>query len=399
MRTETETWIGNVPGFCEGLPGGAFIFNIPGSGVRTNQGMRPLPPGNTSASYCRIADDGRRIICQGQQDDRAWLWDGEWTRLGVAFGPNACIFDGADQPAIISVPPAVGYRYVRDDWTILTCEATYVDAARGLYEFTDYGDVAIGQGAKPNQGAVVRFADDGVLRRLEVSGERVLGTIRNVRVRRRGDAFAIGFCNYDTRTATILWCSFAELRAMPPVTAAPIPVPPIPPEPPTPVPPKPEPPKPPVPPKPPSPEPWPYPPAVPFEDLMTPKPVAFRLGVYFARIDPAETGKAPWPGWRRVLFDRTDQTDPACRFELSQPAAGGKFKAKHEATGALLSIDATEFGGNVCQQFYGKPEDDWGENEQLAGWQLGAGGPEVVLAQYTGARAGQCSACLTVVEL
>jgi hypothetical protein len=160
MRTETATWIGNVPGHCEGLPGGAFIFSIPGVGVRTNFVMRALPPGNTAASYCRIADDGYRIACQGQNDDRAWLWNSEWRNLGVpAFGPNACIFNGDGDPWVISHAPAVGYRYVRDDRSVATCEETYADASRGLYEFTDYGDVAIGQGGKPNQGAVARFAD------------------------------------------------------------------------------------------------------------------------------------------------------------------------------------------------------------------------------------------------
>jgi hypothetical protein len=216
MHTLTRTWQGGVPGFCEGLPNGAYIFNLPGIGVDTHQGRRPLPGANTSASYCRIAPDGVGIICQGQEDDTAWRWESatKWKSLGLpAFGPNATIFDALGLPVVNTGPPPVGYRYVAAGGAIVTCEATYADPARGLYEFTEFHDVAIGQGGDDiGEGAVVRFADDGLLRRFAT------GPIRNIRVRRSSDQFAVAMCDYGTSTATITWLTLAELRALPVVT-------------------------------------------------------------------------------------------------------------------------------------------------------------------------------------
>jgi len=189
-----------------------------------------------------------------------------------------------------------------------------------------------------------------------------------------------------------------RLASLPPVTD-PEPEPPVPPDPEPPEPPDPEP----EPPHPPDPEPEPpqpdIPPALPGEDIMTPTPAALQMGAFFARVDLTPS-LAPWPGWFLVHFDRTDPSDAGCRFTLSQPQAGGRLKVTLDAVpGSLLSADAGEHGGGVCKQFYLKPTDDWGFNEQFSGWQLGSGGPEIVLVQYQGDGAGQLSACLKVVRL
>jgi len=129
---------------------------------------------------------------------------------------------------------------------------------------------------------------------------------------------------------------------------------------------------------------------------MTPTKVAFQMGSYFARVNLAPN-LAPWPGWFNVVFDRLDPNDSGSRFTLSQPAGEKKYKATLDALpGSLLSIDQGKHGGGVCKGFYLKPVDDWGANEQLAGWQLGAGGPNVVLVQYPN---GEVSADLRVVLL
>lgn len=128
---------------------------------------------------------------------------------------------------------------------------------------------------------------------------------------------------------------------------------------------------------------------------MEPTRVAFQIGVHFARVDRA--GIAPWPGWFPVRFDRADPSDPDCQFTLSEPAQG-KLKIQADS-GGLLNADFTEFGGSVCEGFYLKPTDDWGPYEQWNGWELGNGGPSVVLVQYQGERAGLCSPSLTVVRL
>jgi hypothetical protein len=178
----------------------------------------------------------------------------------------------------------------------------------------------------------------------------------------------------------------------------------VPPDPPNPEPPDPEPPIPPDPePEPPEPQPEPpipdIPPAIPGEDIMTPTAAALQMGAFFARVD-LTPNIAPWPGWFLVHFDRMDPSDAGCRFTLSQPQAGGRLKVTLDTVpGSLLSADAGEHGGGVCKQFYLKPTDDWGFNEQFSGWQLGSGGPDIVLVQYQGDGAGQLSACLKVVRL
>lgn len=417
MNTVTRTWIGNIPGYCEGLPSGAYIFNLPGVGVDTPQALLPLPGDNTSATFCRISEDGRKIICQGQEDNAAWVWDGRWEKTGqLVWGTDGTIFGQNDVPAVndsqLKWQETGGLRWLRSDGLIINCSLTYYDGSRELFQYTDYGDVAIGQGGKSyGQGVVVWVRNDNelpngtmryppVLRRFcTQGGQKVLGTLRNVHVRRRFDNFAVSMCNYDTRTASVTQCTLAELLALP--FAAVIPPQPEPPkpEPPKPEPPKPEPPKP-IPPIPPKPEPpKAFRAATPMR-LQMDKTVAFRAGKFFGRIDPASATTptnptTPWQGWFPVKFDRTDPADPDCRFQLTQ--TGDRLKAKHLTTGALLSIDFTEFGGGVCNGFYGKPGGDQGGYEQLQGWTLD--GSNVVVVPYE--RDGQkyVSPSLTVVEL
>src|SRR5262245_24413494 len=179
MNTLTHTWTGGVPGFCEGLPSGQFIFNIPGTGVRTDHGLLPLPGANSSASYCRLADDGVRILCQGQEDNRAWVYVDRWYDTSLlAWGTDATMFGPDGNPIINDTSEkwaATGGLRAVINGQVVNCNVTYADPARGLYQYQDYGDVAIGQGGDDiGEGAVVRFADDGILRRFAT------GTIRNM---------------------------------------------------------------------------------------------------------------------------------------------------------------------------------------------------------------------------
>lgn len=129
---------------------------------------------------------------------------------------------------------------------------------------------------------------------------------------------------------------------------------------------------------------------------MEPTKAAFQLGSYFARVD-LTPNLAPWPGWFNIYFDRTTPDEAECRFTLTQPEAEKKYKATLDILpGSLFSIDAGTHGGGVCKQFYLKPTDEWGDNERLAGWQLGPNGPEILLVQYWN---GEVSACVKVVRL
>jgi hypothetical protein len=130
---------------------------------------------------------------------------------------------------------------------------------------------------------------------------------------------------------------------------------------------------------------------------MDPIAAAFKMGSYFARVDPTPN-QAPWEGWFLVHFDQVDPSDPHCQFAVTQPEPGNpRLKLTNRAIVGILSADAGIHGGGVCKQYYLKPgTDDWGQNEQFNGWTLGSGGPEVVLVEYPN---GEVSACVQVVRL
>jgi hypothetical protein len=126
--------------------------------------------------------------------------------------------------------------------------------------------------------------------------------------------------------------------------------------------------------------------------MSTPTRVALRLGQFFASVDPADViPDGVLKGWPRVRFKPTSQpTDAACAFLLSTPRANDpRLLIRPESMPeASLSIDATEFSGNIAEQFAIKPhvpEAEWGGYEAQTGWTL------------QGER--YASACLTVVVL
>jgi hypothetical protein len=149
---------------------------------------------------------------------------------------------------------------------------------------------------------------------------------------------------------------------------------------------------------------------------MDPLRVALRLGQQFASVDPNAVlkadgyrydalGRGPFPGWYpvRFLLDN-DPEDPNCAFAITQPRDGDVRLVVRPAglPNAALSADATEFSGNIGEQFGVKPnvpDAEWGGYEAFNGWTLKDQGIDIVLVQYD--RDGQkyTSANLTVVKL
>jgi hypothetical protein len=120
-----------------------------------------------------------------------------------------------------------GFAFARPDGTMALGWKYYADVPRGLCVYTEWPDVAIGQGI--DNGAVVRFTDDGVLRQFAT------GQARFPRIKRAGEQYACVFINLPGHETTITWLTRAELRAMKPVGAVPLPPPPPPEPPPVPV--------------------------------------------------------------------------------------------------------------------------------------------------------------------
>ncbi len=128
-----------------------------------------------------------------------------------------------------------GWRYDSDQGTVIDCVSTYADKDRGLYEFSLWFDVAIGQGGKPDMGCVVSFRGEA-LRRFDprpsvlVNGIEISRTYpwnaRFIRVRRGGAdglSFSIAIVDLDVRKTYLCWLTWGELYALPFVGASPVP--------------------------------------------------------------------------------------------------------------------------------------------------------------------------------
>ena len=231
-----EQWSGGIPGYGDALPDGQLAIFNPSKGVLvTSYANLPLPNGQP-AQYPVLSPAGKIACIVGGQPDHAWEWDGRWNDVGPCCGMQAVAYDPDGRLYVAQCTPdlgPVGYRGWVNGRMVAGAEG-YADPARGLYQFTDYGDVAIGQGDdNVGEGAVVRFADDGKLRRLAT------GTIRNIRARRAGDLFALTLVDYGRGETTVYHATLDELRALPVITPNTVPTtpPPVTPEPPKPMPP------------------------------------------------------------------------------------------------------------------------------------------------------------------
>jgi hypothetical protein len=246
MREQTFS-----PGWYIGAtPAGAFAVVKTGSHILTHGGVVPLPSGAAVVDCLVLDRTGTRIagtVARGRQDFAVeWDWvRSEWVERGLSFGRFACAY-GPDGSLYVCTSGTTGLRYlpgggvvelaldcgplgirwVDDAGTVIFSHRTYADKARGLYEYTEWPDVAIGQGHDSiGEGAVVWAG--GVLRRLAEGG------IRDIKPQRDGNDFAIPYWKLDG-TAAIIYATLDELWALPPVTVPVPPTPPIPPTPPTP---------------------------------------------------------------------------------------------------------------------------------------------------------------------
>jgi hypothetical protein len=242
VRQVALSWSGLAPGSGDALPTGELVATLGYSGgVVTPSGTYAAPPGNRAALYSTLADDGHTFAVMGSDDhDGVWEHTGVgWNPKGKGHGPRAAIYRGQTLHVVRkSAAGPYGYRQVRDDPALADVDAlvtvhatpwsrgSYIDAARGLYEWHEWPDVQIGQGddEADGGGAIVRFTDDGIRRRLawylpdgSLDGAlRDHGRLHDIKVRRAGEDWAIVVVDYAGVT-TFTWCTTAELRARTPL--------------------------------------------------------------------------------------------------------------------------------------------------------------------------------------
>jgi hypothetical protein len=162
MITEFEVFGGL---YGDSRPDGEIVVCMRGQRplVRNNGVEIPLPPNGDNVLFPRIPEDGPVIIAgQGSQEHSGstWEWDGtEWHDRGFAPGTLPVIYDLRRQLHIAAVdrPTSQGYRAVErdgsptgklifgDDTLAINAAAGHDQPLRLLHEYTQIGDLLIGQ--------------------------------------------------------------------------------------------------------------------------------------------------------------------------------------------------------------------------------------------------------------
>lgn len=221
MITKTLDWsyyTGTVPGYgaCRAVPG-EYACLLPDRHVESFLGLGALPGENIN--YLRIPHnpgDGR-MAGGGQTTDTVLEWDvTHWaTRPGRMWGPNAVVYGCND---VLCVAPDRAQYLLTSGWyygygALVAASANRANVARGLYEFTDFGDVAIGQGVDGR--AVVSFRAAAGYEPLRVLPVPAPCDARFMLTDREGEQFGITVVNLANRHTYFFWPTLAELYALP----------------------------------------------------------------------------------------------------------------------------------------------------------------------------------------
>lgn len=221
--------------------GGAYAHVVRDSHLIGNGNRWALPSGrNLDCIDITPSGNVAGSLGDGKQDWEVCVYENGHCYVGPVPARNAIAFNDDGSALYVcrvgsvsryTVPELVsdgsipldtgsqGIRFISWDGRPIPSEPSMNEPTRTLFEFIDYGDVAIGHG-NDGVGCLVRFPD----------GYHVLeaGDAKFIRVHRRGNDFAIAFHREDTRESVFYWATLEELRACP-LLVKPVPPPPTPP--------------------------------------------------------------------------------------------------------------------------------------------------------------------------
>ena len=211
MKQLVRHWTGNVPGYGDARWDGRWAISIPGKGLDTDTGLVAC-----ELPVCvRLPHHGPKIAIVGASSNVAREYDGaRWHDKGKPYGTNAVIYDRDDNLVLATkAQGANGWRYVDAGGHLVSGDSTYADIRRGIFEYTEYEDIAIGQGSP--EGVVVRFPGESFNRVLVFKELTATHNARNIRVSRQGQDFAITATCYAQHVTIVTWATLNELRRLP----------------------------------------------------------------------------------------------------------------------------------------------------------------------------------------
>ena len=198
------------PPSCDCTIDGHRVELVPDTCLLVNDDALAPLPNEQNVLFPRLHPSGTRFAGIGHLDNHCWEWLGRWVDHGPCEGPHAVIYDADGLLRIVRETEGAptgsqGWRYVADDGRLVPAFETYADTARGIYEYTERGDVTVGQGGD----------EEGL--QAFIRGRRVLleaGVARFIRFYRAGDRVAVAYVRNHTE-ARFLFSTVTAWDALP----------------------------------------------------------------------------------------------------------------------------------------------------------------------------------------
>jgi hypothetical protein len=195
--------------YVRALPTGQVAVLVPGKHIETHEGNKPLPFGYDNLLFPDITIVGGFRIA-GQSHSGAGNVEfaaGEWHVRAPSYGTNPVAYDRGGR--LYHGDPAYGaqgIRYFDENNQPVTADATYADPARRIGEWTQLGDITVGQSA---YNLVILYRDQRFVLAEGVGPQ-------NIHFDRAGDACVVSWYDVSpTVAAHVRWFTASEILGLP----------------------------------------------------------------------------------------------------------------------------------------------------------------------------------------